>query len=96
MELQTLRARGVVLCAAALMLGALMLGACAGARQVDQNAPTVTYEYTEGEFGEASEKADDYCADEYNRKAELVSRNDADGEATFACTDELEGEGRSY
>lgn len=80
----------------ALSAAALLLGACAGARQVDRQAPTVTYEYPEGEFGEAKEKAAEYCAEEYNRKAVRVSRNDAEGVATFACTDQLEDEGPSY
>lgn len=64
-----------------------VLSACA-APQTETTAPTVSYAYSDDDDYEViEEKADLYCAEEYDKDAVLVDREvEGDAyEATFAC-----------
>jgi hypothetical protein len=50
-----------------------------------QNTPLVAYDYQEGRFGAAQQKANGYCADAYNRQATAVGMDRENKVATFAC-----------
>lgn len=67
------------------------LAACGGnpkAFQSSADAPRVSYTYQDGgDYDHVKELADDYCDEEFNRRAVLLSR-DTQGdsyEATFSC-----------
>lgn len=76
---------------AALAVSAAVLAACGGSSspyRSQASSPTVSYSYQDGsDFDEVQEQAEDYCDEEFDRDAVLLSR-DGEGErmeATFSC-----------
>lgn len=72
----------------ALCMATLGLAPACTAYQTDATAPTVSYNYSDDDgYLEVSEKADDYCQENYNANARLVDRSTSTGgyRATFAC-----------
>ncbi len=74
----------------AIASSTLALAACgtSGIMQTQQAAPTVSYAYSNAaDAEEIEEKANDYCDENYDKDAVLLTR-DAEGDnykATYAC-----------
>jgi hypothetical protein len=73
-----------------LAFAAAVLAGCAGQPQrTDATLPTVSYAFdSESEFQEATQRADEYCGENYGRDARLAQPVYGAGEATFVCVDD--------